>query len=303
MVASQGLVSASASYLYALSFARTRIQGALLGARDKTPVPIIQHPDVRRMLLTMKVYTEGMRSLLYYIAHCEDQKSVAEDPEEKERLQNRIDFLIPVAKSYVTDRSVDVCNIGIQVHGGYGYTSEYPVEQLLRDVRITSIYEGTNGIQAMDLLGRKLTMKNGKLFADLMDEIQHTVTEARKLTAIQPLADRVEAAVDRLIRVADHIRRIAASPDAPNAFAFACPFLDVTGDVAMAWMLLWRAMLSVNKLSTAARKADVAFYQGQVKSAEFFIRTVLPVTFGRMASILDTCGAAMEISNESFGGL
>ena len=303
MVAAQGLVSASASYLYALSFARTRIQGARLGARDKTPVPIIQHPDVRRMLLTMKVYTEGMRSLLYYIAHCEDKKTVASHGEEKERFQNRIDFLIPVAKSYVTDRSVDICNIGIQVHGGYGYTSEYPVEQLLRDVRITSIYEGTNGIQAMDLLGRKLMMKDGRLFADLMADIRLTVADAKKTTAIQSLADRVEAAVDRLIRVADHIRRIAAGPDAPNAFAFACPFLDVTGDVIMAWMMLWRALLAVNKPSAAIRKADVSFYQGQVKSAEFFIRTVLPVTFGRMDAILDTCGAAMEISNESFGGL
>ena len=303
MVASQGLACASSSYLYALSFARTRIQGTLLGARDKTPVPIIQHPDVRRMLMTMKAYTDGMRSLLYYIAWCEDQKSVSKNSEEKERYQNLIDFLIPVAKSYVTDRAVDVCNIGIQVHGGYGYTSEYPVEQLLRDVRITSIYEGTNGIQAMDLLGRKLTMKNGKLFADLLNEIQQIVTDAKKLPSIQTLADHVEAAVEQLIRVTDHIGQIAVSQEAPNAFAFACPFLDVTGDVTMAWMLLWRAMLAVKKTSTGARKADISFYQGQVKSAEFFIRSILPVTFGRMASIMDTCGAAMEISNESFGGL
>ena len=129
------------------------------------------------------------------------------------------------------------------------------------------------------------------------------MTEARKLTSIQTLADRVETAVDRLIRVADHIRRIAASQDAPKAFTFACPFLDVTGDVTMAWMLLWRAMLAVNKTSDASRKADVSFYQGLIKSAEFFIRSVLPVTFGRMDAIMDTCPAAMEISNESFGGL
>ncbi|MFO7665838.1 MAG: acyl-CoA dehydrogenase [Desulfobacterales bacterium] len=303
MVASQGLACASASYLYSLSFARTRIQGTLLGARDKRPVPIIQHPDVRRMLMTMKTYTEGMRSLLYYIAYCEDLKSLSKNSEEKERYQNRIDFLIPVAKSYVTDRSVDLCSIGIQVHGGYGYTSEYPVEQLLRDVRITSIYEGTNGIQAMDLLGRKLMMKNGKLFTDLVEEIRRTVTEAKKLTSNQTLADRVEIALDRLIQVAHHICQSATGPEAPNAFAFASPFLDITGDVIMSWMLLWRAMLAVTKLSASTRKGDAAFYQGQVKSAEFFIRTVLPVTLGRIDAILDSCGAAMEISNESFGGL
>jgi hypothetical protein len=254
------------------------------------------------MLLTMKVYTEGMRSLLYYIAHCEDQKSIADQSDEKERYQDRIDFLIPVAKSYVTDRAVDVCSMGIQVHGGYGYTSEYPVEQLLRDVRITSIYEGTNGIQAMDLLGRKLAMKNGKLFADLMEDIQHTTADAKKLSCLQMLADRVEAAADRLVRVADHVRQITTSQQASKAFAHACPFLDVTGDVIMAWMLLWRAMLAANKQTAAASKADTSFYAGQILSAEFFIRTVLPVTFGRMASILDTCSAATEISNESFGG-
>jgi alkylation response protein AidB-like acyl-CoA dehydrogenase len=303
MVASQGLACASSSYMHALSFARTRIQGALLGERDKRPVPIIRHPDVRRMLLTMKAYTEGMRSLLYYIAWCEDRKSISKNSEEKERYQNRIDFLIPVAKSYVTDRSVDICNIGIQVHGGYGYTSEYPVEQLLRDVRITSIYEGTNGIQAIDLLGRKLTMNEGKLFADLMDDIRQTVTEAKRITTIRPMADRVETAVYRLIQAANHVRQMASGSEAPKAFAYACPFLDVTGDVAMAWMLLWRAMLAVNKQSTDVPKADVSFYQGQVKSAEFFIRSVLPVTFGRIDSILDACGAPMEISNESFGGL
>jgi alkylation response protein AidB-like acyl-CoA dehydrogenase len=303
LVASQGLVSASASYLYALSFARTRIQGARLGSRDRVSVPIIQHPDVRRMLLTMKAYTEGMRSFLYYIAHCEDLKSVSENDEEKERYQDRIDFLIPVAKSYVTDRAVDVCSIGIQVHGGYGYTSEYPVEQLLRDVRITTIYEGTNGIQAMDLLGRKLTMKNGKLFTELMEDMQRTVSEAKKRSALQGLADRVEAAADRLIRVADHIRGIAQSREAPKAFAHACPFLEVTGDVIMAWMLLWRAVLAVKNRPAPPRSADASYYQGQLTSAEFFIRSVLPVTFGRMASILDTCGAAVEIPDASFGGL
>jgi hypothetical protein len=301
MVALQGLSCASSSYLYALSYARSRIQGKLLGASNNTQVPIIRHPDVKRMLLTMKVYTEGMRSLLYYIAHCEDMKSLSENSEEKARYQDRIDFLIPVAKSYVTDRAVDVCNIGIQVHGGYGYTSEYPVEQLLRDVRITSIYEGTNGIQAIDLLGRKLAMKDGLLFTGLMDEIRQTAADAKKYSPIEHLADRVETAVDRLFRTAEHLSRVAEGPDAPNAFAFASSFLDVTGDVTMAWMLLWRAMLAIGKLPAASGKADISFYQGQIKSAEFFIRSILPVTLGRIDSILDNCGAAVEISNESFG--
>lgn len=135
MVACQGLVSASTSYLYALSYAKTRLQGRF-GSHDKS-VPIIRHPDVRRMLLIMKAYVEGIRSLLYYLAWCDDRQTVASDSSEKRRHRERIDLLIPVMKSYATDRAIDVCNLGIQVYGGYGYTSEYPVEQLLRDVRVT----------------------------------------------------------------------------------------------------------------------------------------------------------------------
>lgn len=135
------------------------------------------------MLLTMKVYTEGARSLLYYVANCEDRKHLAESEAEKEKYQNLIDVLIPVAKGYISDRAVEMCSIGIQVFGGYGYTADYPVEKLMRDVRITPIYEGTNGIQAMDLLGRKLGMKKGKLFMDLLGEMNKTIAEGKKTIA------------------------------------------------------------------------------------------------------------------------
>ena len=131
MVGTQSLSCASSSYL-----SRIRVcpypgfKGAMLASKDKKAVAIINHPDVRRMLLTMKSYTEGMRSLIYYIANCEDRKHLVDSDEEKEKYQDLIDILIPVGKGYVSDRAVDVCNLGIQVLGGYGYISEYPVEQL-----------------------------------------------------------------------------------------------------------------------------------------------------------------------------
>jgi alkylation response protein AidB-like acyl-CoA dehydrogenase len=149
--------------------------------KDAPAVPIIQHPDVRRMLLTMKAYVEGMRSLLYYVGYCEDMKTISKDDAEKEKHQGIIDVLIPIAKGYVTDKAFDICNLGMQVYGGYGFISEYPQEQLVRDCRITMIYEGTNGIQAMDLLGRKLGMKKGKPIMDLFGEIQKTIADAKKL--------------------------------------------------------------------------------------------------------------------------
>jgi hypothetical protein len=301
MVGAQGMAAASSAYMDALEFARTRLQGPRLGSKDLTPVPIIQHPDVRRMLLTMKMYTEGMRSLIYFIAHNEDKKKLADSDEEKEKCQNLIDVLIPVAKGYVTDRAVELCDMGLQVFGGYGYLREYPMEQRLRDVRITPIYEGTNGIQAMDLLGRKLGKKKGRLFMDLVAEIKKIAAEGKTIERISPLAEKLEAAVDALGKTAMRIGMAALGPDLHKAFSFACPFLDVTGDVVMAWMLMWRAVLACRGLEAGAGKKDAVFYEGQVASAKYFVEAVLPVTLGRMSSIDVMSGAVVELPEEAFG--
>jgi hypothetical protein len=218
------------------------------------------------------------------------------------RLQGMIDLLIPVAKGYVTDRSFEMCSLGLQVYGGYGYIRDYPMEQLLRDCRITMIYEGTNGIQAMDLLGRKLGLNQGKPIMDLLGEINKTLARAKGLERLKGLADRVEKSVNRLGETALHLGQTAMSPKVLNAFAFAHPFMDVCGDVILAWLHLWRATVAVAALEKGAKKKDAAFYEGQLKSAEFFIHTILPVTHGKMKAILETNGAAVEISDAAFGG-
>ena len=302
MTGTQGLACASAAYLHALNYARTRLQGSMVGAREKTQVSIINHPDVRRMLLNMKMYVEGMRSLLYFVASREDRKHLSTDEGEKETLQNLIDVLIPVAKGYATDRAVDICSLGIQVFGGYGFTKEYPVEQLLRDVRVTAIYEGTNGIQAMDLLGRKLRMKDGRLIDDLTAEIGKTLTAALELDRTRNLADKTEAMVAQWRGAARHLAQTMTGPEIRSAYAHACPFLDVTGDVVMAWMLLWRAVLAARNLAAGTNKKDTAYYEGQLKSAEQFINTILPVTSGRAAAVMQTCRAAVDITDDAFGG-
>jgi alkylation response protein AidB-like acyl-CoA dehydrogenase len=305
LVGMQGFCCASSAYLNALQYARQRIQGRhLLKMRDDSAlaVPIIEHPDVRRQLLTMKAYVDGMRSLLYYVGILDDRKETAESAEEKTRLQGMIDLLIPVAKGYVTDRSFEMCSLGLQVYGGYGYIRDYPMEQLLRDCRITMIYEGTNGIQAMDLLGRKLGLNQGKPIMDLLGEIQKTLARAKGVERLKGLAARVEKAVNRLGETALHLGQTAMSPKVLNAFAFAHPFMDVCGDVILAWLHLWRATVAVAALEKGAKKKDAAFYEGQVKSAEFFIHTILPVTHGKMKAILETNGAAVEISDAAFGG-
>jgi len=150
-------------------------------------VPILKHPDVRRMLMTMKTYAEGLRALIYRTAYYADLARVAKDPEEKESCENMIDLLTPIVKAYSTDMGFRITEWAIQVHGGYGYCGEYPVEQLCRDVKLGSIYEGTNGIQAMDLVGRKLSLKRGALFMGWVKEVNEFIEKSHTLWETHPI--------------------------------------------------------------------------------------------------------------------
>jgi alkylation response protein AidB-like acyl-CoA dehydrogenase len=305
LVGNQGLACASASYLYALNYARTRIQGRHLlkiADKDAPGVPIIQHPDVRRMLMIMKIYVESLRSLSYYIASCIDSIATSSDPVEKTRLQGIIDFLIPIAKAYTTDRSFDVCSLGVQVYGGYGYIKEYPVEQLLRDCRITPIYEGTNGIQAMDLFARKLGQNGGRPIIDLGEEIRRSVAAAAEVDRTAPMAEKMEEALVRLEEVARHMGMTAMYGNLLTAAAHASPFLEVCGDVIVGWMLLWRARIAAEALANGGKEKDAAFYEGQIKGAEFHTQVMLPVALGRMEAILSGSSVAIDIPEDAFGG-
>jgi hypothetical protein len=244
-----------------------------------------------------------------------DRRTCSDDDEEREYNQDLIDLLTPVIKSYCSDRGFEICVEAIQVYGGYGYTRDYPVEQLMRDCKISSIYEGTNGIQAMDVLGRKLGMKGGVVFLNFMLEIQKITGQAKKIKELEDLAARVDEAVNRLGEVAMHLGKTALSDDFKVAFAYAKPFLDVIGDVCMAWMLLWRATIAVPKLEKlaggldpkvrhekAAKNKDAAFYEGQLQSARYFINSILPITMGKMNAIETGDPAVVEIPEASFGG-
>ena len=162
-VALHGLSQASAAYMHSCGMPRSEFRDPIsLTIKDpEAPkVPIIEHPDVRRMLMWMKSVTEGMRSLIYFVGHCEDLATIAPDKAEASKHHGMVDLLIPVCKAWCSDIGFRVTEMAVQIHGGYGYCREYPIEQFLRDVKITSIYEGTNGIQALDLVGRKLFLKS-----------------------------------------------------------------------------------------------------------------------------------------------
>jgi hypothetical protein len=302
----QAFCYASAAYLYAVNYARERVQGRDLAHAKDAEAPstaIIRHPDVRRMLLGMKSRVEGMRSFIYYVGRCIENTHTHPDPGQQALNQGLLDLLTPLVKAYCAQRSFDVCVEGVQVYGGYGYIREYPMEQLVRDCKITSIYEGTDGIQAMDLLGRKLGMEKGKVFMNFLAEIQKTVALARQAGGLEELAAEVEKAMNRLAETAMHLGKTAMSAQYKTAFAFAFPFMEVMGDVILAWMLLWRAAAAAQALGSGAKAKDSAFYEGQIKSAEFFIYAILPGTLGRMNAVLKGNGAAVEISEAAFGGM
>jgi alkylation response protein AidB-like acyl-CoA dehydrogenase len=301
----QALTYASSAYLLAVNYARQRIQGRdLADFRDHgaPSVPIIKHPDVRRNLLWMKSYVDGMRSFFYYLSVLGTRAIIADTEEERDFNENIYSMLTPIVKDYLAVKGHEVCIQAIQVFGGAGYTKDYLVEQYARDCKITSIYEGTSGIQAMDLLARKIGMKKGTVFMNFLGEVQKMIVRAKETEGLADLASKVETAVNRLGETALHIGKKAMSPEFKVAFAHALPFLYAVGDVIMAWMLLWRATVAAPKLKSAKAK-DVAFYEGQTKTAEFFIETAIPETLGKMNAIVGGCSAALEISDDGFGGV
>ncbi len=304
IVGAQAFGNASSAYLYALNYSRERIQGRdLKKVKDAkaSDVAIINHPDVRRMLLSMKAYVEGMRCFIYYVAYCFDQVDCLEADEEKTAYDDLISFFTPLIKAYCSDRSFQVCADAMQVYGGYGYIRDYPIEQLLRDVKVVSLYEGTNGIQAMDLLGRKIGMKNGAVFHRVMNDVKQAISRAEEIDRLKSSAKEVALAAEQIEKIASELLEVIDQGNIKLAYSFAVPFLEVMGDFIMAWMWLWRANVAASKISDKLREKDLAFYEGQILTAEFFIHSILPVTMGKLNAIKKQNNAVLTISELSFG--
>jgi alkylation response protein AidB-like acyl-CoA dehydrogenase len=305
LVGEQALAFADYSYVNAVNYCRERVQGRhLLKAleKDAPSVRIIEHPAVRRRLLHMKAYIEGMRSLLFYLGFCFDRIRVAETEEEIAGLKGMIGLLTPIAKGYVSDRACEITRQGMELYGGYGYTKEFPQEQLLRDCSITPIYEGTNDIQAMDFLGRKVLFDNGRMFKALCDEIQAEIDAVKepKLTRILGLGTFESKVLNRLRGLQEYLEKeFGKLKKVMEIFTYAHPFMEVVGDVVLAWKHLERARIAFDMLEKAEAK-DKKFYEGQLKSAEYFFRVELPKTIGKMNAIKALNGGPVEIDEGSF---
>ena len=247
----QAFAGGASAYLYALQYAKERKQGSSLQEMKNPAAPrvaIIEHPDVRRMLLWMKAQIEGMRALLFYGAYLVDKEGVLPEGDEKEKCTGILEVLTPICKAYCSELSFRVAEVAMQVYGGYGYCAEYPIEQYLRDIKITSLYEGTNGIQSLDLAGRKLTMKKGLYFMSLIESMKATVAETGKDEALKGLAADLGTAVTSLVDMAQFFGRCGKEGKSLVMFVNTYPFLMMMSKIVLAWLLLWQAGIAKQKL-------------------------------------------------------
>jgi butyryl-CoA dehydrogenase len=268
---------ASAAYGAALDYARQRRQGRPVGAKDpaQPQVPLIEHADVRRMLLFQRAVVEGALGLILYCSLLADRAAVCRDPEKQDSAL-LLDLLTPVAKSYPAEAGILATSAAIQCFGGYGYCEDFPVEQHFRDIRIHPIHEGTTGIQAMDLLGRKVVMENGRALRLLAAEMRRTMAQARGYATLAGMAEGLEAALAVLERTTGHLVGLALEKGPEVFLADATLYLELFGIVTVAWQWLGQAVVAQAALETAPRRADVDFYTGKIFAARYFMAYEVP---------------------------
>lgn len=280
----QGLALAGTAYENALSYAKDRVQG---GNQS-----IMNYPDVRRNLAMSKAWVEGMRGMLYSAARNIDLAKVQTDPVLRERAQNRADLLTPVCKAYCSDIGFKVTEIAVQVLGGYGFISEYPVEQYMRDAKIASIYEGTNGIQALDLMGRKLAQKNGLLFREYYEDMSQFVEQNSGNTELTGEFSAFKKSIDSVAQVAMKIAEWGMSGEQTKPMLSATPFLEMVGHVSLAYVLLEQSVLAQKKIKEGSKEV---FYENKLHTTKFFVANILPMVQMRAKCILSEDTSAMDI--------
>jgi len=284
-----GMTLAGTAYRNALDYTRARIQGKDLIGRKPGNVPIIDHPDVRRMLLWMKATVDGMRSLIYTGAFWSDLALEMADGPEKEHYKGLVDFVTPIIKAYCSDMGFRVCETAIQCLGGYGFCRDYPLEQYLRDAKIMSLYEGTNGVQSMDLMGRKMTINNGGPFKAFQTEVDRFCETHRDHDQLGDKVRALAGVAGRLWEMAGEMKsRMANDPLQWASYTF--PALMAFGELAMAWRLLDMAVIAWPASQKAGKQAD--FYKGKVAQATWFVDMTLPHT---LATIETCCRHGREI--------
>jgi len=293
----EGLAVADRAYQQALDYALERMQGRRSDTPKGESVPIIDHPDVRRMLMTMKAYIEAMRCMIYLNAKSIDIAHHHPDKDERTRGNELTDLLTPLSKSWCTDLGNELTSLGIQIHGGMGFVEETGAAQHYRDIRIAGIYEGTNGIQAIDLVGRKLSMRKGDVVRELLLEINETASELRSanLEVIgRPLEDAVQ---DMQTATEWLIEKGGASTD--DGLAGATPYLRMFGTTVGGWLLAKSALQAKKQLDEGN---DSEFLQAKIETATFFAEQLLPQVSGLLPAAVSGAHSLYAITAERLRG-
>jgi hypothetical protein len=285
-----------AGYLYSLQYARERRQGRHPDQKDPAspPIAIIEHADVRRMLLQQKCYVEGAHVLALYAATLVDR---AQDTDADVRRDSALllDLLTPIVKAWSSDYGLRANELAVQVLGGYGYTREYPVEQHYRDNRINPIHEGTNGIQALDLLGRKAMLEQGAALKLLLERVAATVNDAGTDADLVPMATQLGQAARLAAETTRHAAKRMQGGEVREVLANASHYMTLLGHLAIGWVWLQQAVLAQRALPEASA-ADQAFYQGKLQACRFFFAAELPQIelAARLVSEADDSAFAMQ---------
>ncbi|MEM9195664.1 MAG: acyl-CoA dehydrogenase [Myxococcota bacterium] len=297
----QGLSLASTAYLNTLAYAKDRKQGSSVKAwKDPSAprVPIIEHPNVRQMLLEMKSKVEGIRALILKLAMHQDRVKALSGKNDEEAAYHagQVDLLTPLVKAYGSDQSFRVCELGIQVYGGAGYLRDWPVEQYCRDSKIFSIYEGTNSIQALDLVGRKLGLGGGRYTQEFLGDIAKFIGKHKEHATLGPSIKNLEKAHEAIAGTAMQFLSWFQAGEVERVPLAARTFLDMMSELAVGWLLLDAAVIADGKLSELKESdADYAFYQGKLASARWFAANVLPDVAGRAMIVAAGDKSAMDI--------
>jgi hypothetical protein len=259
----------TAAYYASLAYANERPQGRKISDKDPTKpqISIINHADVKRMLLFQKSVVEGSLALLFYCSYLTDLANVAEG-EAKENAHLLLDLLTPIGKSYPSEMCCLTTSAAVQILGGAGYTTDFPVEQYYREARIHPIHEGTTGIHGIDLLGRKITMHSGKAVRIYFEEVMKTITEATQLPHLQPLSEKLEKYLAKTQKVTTHLLSLA-SINVEAYLADATLYLEMFGITTIAWQWLRQAIVAQKAISTAHHD-DQNFYHGKIMTAKYF---------------------------------
>jgi butyryl-CoA dehydrogenase len=289
-----------AAYGDALAYARERPQGRPLANKDPAspPVAILRHGDVRRMLLAQKSWVEGGLALVLYCAWLSDLERCATDEGERARLNDLLELLTPIAKSWPSEYCLEANKLAIQVHGGYGYTRDYPVERLYRDNRLNHIHEGTHGIHGLDLLGRKIPMHGGAALKDLIARMHETIAGAAAQPELAGHAASLAAAIGDVVATTRQL--VEAMPKDPErALANATLYLDSLGHVVVAWRWLAQALVALPALAAADTEAR-DFYRGKLAACRYFFRSELPAIRPKLELLRSLDDTALTIPDGGF---